>query len=92
MSGTSMASPGAAGAVACVMSTSPSSACRYPPYSSRSYRCTHMIMPNPHPNPPIHSSSSAFVGKLRNPRVAISQPGGDKPLTYLASGSTGRCP
>lgn len=52
MSGTSMATPAAAGAVACVMGTSPSSACRYAllylhisPLSST----TPVI-----PNPPLH--------------------------------------
>lgn len=96
MSGTSMAAAAAAGAAACVMGTSPSSACRCVCVRAR-MQCTQLsllipltISPFTHTN---HSSSDAFTGKLRNPRVSVAQPsGGSKPLSYLASGSTVRCP
>lgn len=65
MSGTSMASPGVAGEVACILGASPGSRC---------------------------SSSNTVVGKIRNPRVAVSQPGGSKPLVYVAEGSRVSCP
>jgi subtilisin family serine protease len=65
MSGTSMASPGVAGHVACVLGAAPGSRC---------------------------SSSDTVVGKIRNPRVVVSQLGGSKPLAYVAEGSRVSCP
>lgn len=63
MSGTSMASPGVAGQVACILGNSLRTRC----------------------------SSNAVVGELRNPVVSIRQPGGNRPLTYLAAGSSIAC-
>ena len=92
MSGTSMATPAVAGAVACVMGTSPSSSCRYTHRHIPTYGKVCMDIYN-HATTQHNSSSSAFSSKLRNPRVSVSQPGGStKPLTYLASNSTVRCP
>jgi len=65
MSGTSMASPGVAGEVACILGAATGSRC---------------------------SSSNTVVGKIRNPRVEVSQPGGSKPLAYVAEGSRVSCP
>jgi subtilisin family serine protease len=65
MSGTSMASPGVAGGVACMLGASSGSRCR---------------------------SSDTVVEKISNPRVVVSQPGGGKPLAYVAEGSRVSCP